>query len=203
MSLFEIGVGKIYAPNETFAEHKHCYTLVYTRNYQGILQTYDGEVINYVDLYANVLPYEKIVICINDNGLIHFEWVAPIKEVGTVGDNVKLLDFDDIVDIFEKQIQIQGVIGQDLPTMFYEVDKKIINIDRIALTMERIKKQDSQNEYLIVPAWNFYGTEVTNYIPTKDSESLENLVIECKIFSHSYLTINAIDGSIIDRSLGY
>lgn len=203
MALFEVGVGKIFSPNETFAEHKHCYTLIYTRNYKGILQTYDGEAINYTDIYANVMPYEKIIICINDDGLIQFEWVAPVKVVETVGENVTLMDFNNIMDIFEKQIQIQVVVGRDLPSAFYEADKKTINIDRIALTMERIKKQDSQDAYLIVPAWNFYGTEVTNYNKIKDAEKIEDLVIECKIFSHSYLTINAIDGSIIDRTKGY
>lgn len=54
-----------------------------------------------------------------------------------------------------------------------------ITISEIKLNMMRIMRQDKPGEYLIVPVWDFMGN------------------------NQSYVTINAIDGSNINRDWGY
>ena len=53
---------------------------------------------------------------------------------------------------------------------------------------DRISEADSYDTGLLVPVWDFQGKVTDEY----GSE-----------FAGSVMTINAIDGSIIDRSLGY
>ena len=51
---------------------------------------------------------------------------------------------------------------------------------------------------LLVPVWDFFGTRKTE--TEYDGESYSDTT---DYPTWSYLTINAVDGSIIDRSLGY
>ena len=87
-------------------------------------------------------------------------------------------------------------------------DEDIINrtivIDNVELGLMRIIQSNS-SEYLLVPVWNFFGYIVYEYKENSDSSYVlddENKVM-FDGYRHSYLTINAIDGSIIDRSIGY
>ena len=61
-------------------------------------------------------------------------------------------------------------------------------IDRVELCLQRIAEPDSLYTGLLVPAWNFYGGH--EYMQLDDN-------------SVPLLSINAIDGSIIDIAKGY
>ncbi len=68
-----------------------------------------------------------------------------------------------------------------------------IQISRVRLNLMRIKAKNNATSGLLVPVWDFYGTQVfgdgeVHVVP------LEETIV---------LTINAIDGSMIDRELGY
>ena len=56
----------------------------------------------------------------------------------------------------------------------------------------RIKAKNSKDAGLLVPVWDFYGTEI--YQRDGIDVPLEETIV---------LTINAIDGSLISRELGY
>lgn len=69
--------------------------------------------------------------------------------------------------------------------------KTKITVDQVVLGYTRISEKDSFHTGLLVPVWDFIGTvEVT------DGK-------ETGIEKKSILTINAIDGSVINRTLGY
>ena len=82
-----------------------------------------------------------------------------------------------------------------------EKPEKLV-VHRMAFGYVRINDKDNPNEYILVPAWDFFvshthvwrqyenGTYVIREVP-------ENYAID------SYLTINAIDGTVIDRAYGY
>ena len=57
---------------------------------------------------------------------------------------------------------------------------RTIEIERIELGLMRVLEPDSLDTGVVVPVWDFYG---------KSGET--------------YITINAVDGSIIDRRVGY
>ena len=61
----------------------------------------------------------------------------------------------------------------------------------IRLGYARVLKQDETGVGLLVPAWDFFGT-----VTDADGAVFDDP-------DQSLLTINAIDGTIIDRAAGY
>lgn len=126
---------------------------------------------------------ECIEFRINDNGIVGFDYNAPLNIVETVVDNSALKSFDDIKTTFEKMMPI---------TKASEYYTKVYDVDRVRLSYSRISEADSFDTGLIVPVWDFLGS----YENVEDSYIMGNGY-------GSLLAINAIDGSIIDPDLGY
>jgi len=162
------------------------YGLWFTRNVAGVSTTMDQIDARPPDNEA--YPYERVFMLINDTGVIEFSWTSPVNVVGTVSSNAKILSFNDTMNIFKEQFFIhyaQNDASQGSVTY---------TINRITLGMMRVQVKDSDSGYLMIPVWDFYGSASTNVngtISTTD-HTLQ-----------SFLTINALDGSIIDRHLGY
>jgi hypothetical protein len=72
-----------------------------------------------------------------------------------------------------------------------------MNVTRIVFGLTRVTEQNKRNSGLLVPCWDFFA-ETTYTV-------LENGQTVTKPYDSGYplLTINAIDGTVINRSLGY
>ena len=82
--------------------------------------------------------------------------------------------------------------------MEYE-NSRVYDIDRIVLGYARIYEPSKDaHTGLLVPVWDFFGTRKIE--SEYDGDSYSDTT---DYPTWSYLTINAVDGSIIDRSLGY
>lgn len=46
---------------------------------------------------------EKITVGVNDSGIVVFQWINPGDIVSTINENVKIMDFEDIKEIFENR----------------------------------------------------------------------------------------------------
>jgi len=116
-----------------------------------------------------------------------------LNDVGeTVVENCKLMSFDDIVDIFKKMMPVQyntTALGDGILDAEY-------NVTSIEFGYTRISEENTDYSGLLVPTWSFYGTQTITY----KSDSGEYVVSNSM---NPILTINAIDGSIIDRYMGY
>lgn len=66
-----------------------------------------------------------------------------------------------------------------------------VTIDEIRFGYSRIAEQNKSDSALLVPVWYFFGTITDENNAVTDNPE------------YSLLTINAIDGSIIDLSKGY
>ena len=139
--------------------------------------------------YDQVWPAEMIRIWVDDGGVYGFFWSNMDDFVQVLNENVALLDYDKIIDIFKKQIFFQRTWSSDPPY----ADNTIV-IEKITLGMMRVRLQDNQYVYLTV--WDFIGDWTHKNTETDDVSLYEE-------YDVSFLTINAIDGSIIDRDLGY
>ena len=60
--------------------------------------------------------------------------------------------------------------------------------------MLRIIEPNAADSGLLVPAWDFYGTRTIKYIDGAENATSSNMIL---------LSVNAIDGTIIDLSKGY
>ncbi len=123
-------------------------------------------------------PKECIEVKVNDDGIVEFSYNAPLEVTETVVENSNIKTFEEIKKVFEKMVTVANA-QQDIETN--------ITVNEVKLRYERIAEKDNFDSGLLIPAWDFIGRK-ENGMDTSD----------CSI-----LTINAVDGSIINRELGY
>ena len=184
------------------------YWLVYYRDMDGTMSSGAQGADSGLAEYRASWSQEEINIFVNDDGISIFEWKSPSELVEKKTDNVTLLDFDEAMRIFSQQILANtAYAGNDSE---YVTHRQYV-IDTITLSTMTVPQPNNQNEYIAVPVWDFGGYHVITY-----SDAYQNYVREHGGYQVdeknqrkvdesglSYLTINAIDGSIIDRSVGY
>lgn len=161
------------------------YILSYTPVYEGvpvILGAYAD--LHSEDLYAANFDYSSLDVRIINGIVRNVELVSPMDIVNVENDNVKTLGFDEIYSRFKEQAQISGDALLEKLGEVNETGEAEIVITSIEQGLFRIKEKGS-GEFLMVPAWAFKGR-----ISTKLGE--DNIMI-----------INALDGSVIDTTLGY
>ena len=98
--------------------------------------------------------------------------------------------------------EIQGIFEEMLVKKYSDffADNKDVtvsfDINEVRLGYMRVIEKGNVFEGRMVPVWDFFGSETINY-----PDISEPYVIEGPY--ESWLTINAMDGTIIDRELGY
>ena len=157
------------------------------------------------DVVAPPWDYEFMQLCIDEQGVYALFWYAPLKEKETVLPSATLLPFEKIMEIFRKYVWIKEkpwlildesiVIEQDYPS------DMVVTVDRITLSLQRVMEPNSFDTALLVPVWNFWGTETTTRTDLKTRKTTEEQRNEWP--PTPILTINAIDGSVIDPMTGY
>lgn len=120
-------------------------------------------------------PTECVEFRINDDGIAGFSYNTPIEIMDTVVEKASLKSFEEIKDIFETMVVVTNA-EENMTT--------VLDVNRVVLGYSRISEQDSFDTGLLVPVWEFQNI--------KEDGTSETI-----------LTINAIDGSVIDRTLGY
>ena len=159
----------------------------YVPSYLGLSAT-DGDGVIMRDLWGP----EYMQITTYEGEIYDIDWynASKIKEVEN--ENVKLLPWEEIQEIFEQQIDfmLTPAMGhrKEEGQRIYFPNPTDITIDRIHLGLTKVLVQDT-DEYRLIPTWSFFGTD-----------NSPNDVVH---YEKCYLTINAIDGSIIDRGVMY
>lgn len=187
----ELGVymnGAVTAEGEPdYAGMPTAHILHYVRETEGIPLTYTGHtgrlLTDEVD-YAKPWSYEAVTVVIDETGIIEFRWTSPYTEPEIVTGDTNLLAFDEIRDVFEKMLLIE------YPS--YIDGAMQIDIDSVKLGLMRVTNPNRRDSGLLIPVWDFFGTMTLTTEKKQWSNPRESL-----------LTINAIDGSVIDRGLGY
>ena len=168
--------------NERWPE-RDFWVVLYTRSFNGLPITYTsatGNMMTDAAVYNEPWRYETLAIFVNDSGIVGLHWEAPYTVGDTVTEDSALLRFEDVADIFRKMYLVDN-----------DGQKQTVTVDRICLGYTRIAEQDREGSGILVPAWDFFGT-VTGENGNTTADPYRSL-----------LTINAIDGSIISRDMGY
>ena len=157
--------------------------VTYTSSYGGGLEDMDSTL--------SPWSYERCNVIVGDDGIQKVELCNPY-EIGEIQtENVKLMSFEEIIKIYEQMMEVSNA---DLPE---EEKKRTYHIRRITLGLTRIYNPNADNDTgLLVPAWDFFGgfgVDAGEYQFDNDGEES----------TQSFMTINAIDGTVIDRELGY
>ena len=115
-------------------------------------------------------------------------WNCPVHVLGVENENVPLLPFEKILEIFKQQVFMNIYIGKDYLGNDSHTD---MHITEIHFSYMRVRKPNEE-DYWLLPVWDFRG------YTTKWADCIDSWWD-----NFSILTINAIDGSIVDRDLGY
>ena len=121
---------------------------------------------------------ERIEATVVKGEITSLNWYNALEIVSTDSENVNLLPFEEIMDIFRSQIFrsiFLGTSDEDPELWKNEPDhSEVLTIQTVRFSYMRVKKPDSE-EFWLLPVWDFG---------------------DC-------MTVNAVDGSIINRSAGY
>ncbi len=161
----------------------------YVRALNGVPITYTRETGSNLESEENYAPawqYEAITVIIDGTGIREFNWNSPYSEPEVVTSDTNLLPFTEIKQVFEKMVLINYSA--------YE-SKLQIEVDRVQLGLMRVTNSEKRDSGVLIPVWDFFGS--ITVIPDEGEPYLFGRVDD------SLLTINAIDGSVIDRGLGY
>ena len=150
--------------------------------------------------------YEVISVCIDEQGVYELSWYAPLAVKETVLEQTNLLPFDEILKRFRYQIWIEEkpwlILDESLVVESDYPSDMRVKITRVKLGLQRVMEKNKFDSGLLVSVWNFYGTAVTTRTNVKTRETYEESHYNYASDS-PFLSINAIDGSIIDLFRGY
>ncbi len=133
--------------------------------------------------------YERLTIAVDDEGIANLYWTGPLTVTEILTEDTAIKPWSEIEGVFDTMIVIQNV-----PYTQDSNDLKI-EVSRVSLTLQRIMERDSFTTGLLVPVWNFYGTR------SWTEEDGDVVTSDERYFP--LLSINAIDGSVIDVLQGY
>ena len=180
--------------SEKFLEcSDQCYVFYYTRMHSGMganyVQKHNGTTAVSDDkVFRASWTQEYICIKVTDEGVASFEWVNPTEPCDSEIKKYQLMSLEEIKDIFRFYIMDPGE-GTFVKNTF-------VNIENVKLGFMYTAKKDDDRKLILTPVWDFYGYT---------SRERSNGVIETSDAppAYSFMTVNAIDGSIIDRGLMY
>ena len=163
----------------------------------------NGDIDAMTEAYSSIVKwhYETIDVMVDDTGIISLDWSSPLDIGETIVESAALMPFSDIAAKFEQQMQIEW---EAQAKEEYIADMKF-TVDHVLLEYQRVVEQNATEIGLLVPVWNFYGTSVTTYDIEDTGDGSETANTQESGFSEpvSLMTINAVDGSIIDSETGY
>ena len=191
-ALFSVGKSRGYIPDDKLITEGRqydgtgfSYTMAYTRVINGaaLLPCY-GALMNTSsfrdDLFVPAVGYEQVLLAVNREGQVtSFIWSSPYL-ISDERTEQKLLPFENILAIARQTLPLKYQVE--------EVRGEIhLFVYRIALGYMAALQRDTL-EFALTPVWNFYGHDVP-----------EDVHVGCR----PLLTVNAVDGTVIDLEYGY
>lgn len=147
---------------------------------------------------------ENIQMIVGEDGILSFYWASPSTEPIVKEPQSALMSFDEIASIADTMLPV--VIVGPKEASLVEVDRingfdthMDVEITKVSLSLMRIRDKGSL-QGTIVPVWDFWGTWDW-YEPGDDASG--NMQKGAVYTTQPMLTLNAIDGSVVDRQLGY
>ena len=193
----------------------YSYHFVFTRAVEGANVTYTQNIINNPDVNYDSWSYNYFEIWIDDDGISQITWHSCSSVVTeTVSENAALMPYSDVLDIAAQCFRSQGFTHsrntygaeQMVEEGRADILENNIIIDKIILGYTMTAEGDSTGEHTLVPVWDFIGRESISMDATnkKDGGKFE-VQTEMPEYTdcHSFLTINAVDGTIINRRKGH
>lgn len=144
-----------------------------------------GDVTPEESAYLRAYPDERLNIVISDNGIEGLYYQTPYSIQAVLQENITgLLPFEQVLEIAQATLPLR-LAAQETPGA--PVDRAV-SISRIAFGYMKVKAQ--AGVFQLIPVWDFFGRETI---------AADTWAFESNSVMDSYLTINALDGAIMDR----
>lgn len=171
------------------------YMVSYTRDVDGFPVTDEMDMGGGLESMESTLEpwcYERIEFYVNKEGLQRADIFNLYQLEEEQVSNVELLSFPEIAGIFEEMSAIHF-------SDYTSPNSVKVNISKAELGYMRVYDPGTDSRHgLLVPVWDFLGT--ADYHQVYDGEANDYSIGYPR---RSILTINAADGTVIDRGLGY
>lgn len=158
----------------------------FTRTYVGSL---DG---------GQEWAYETLGVSLDDEGILGMSWLSPLAVGATEVERATLLPFESILTVARNML---GVVNEPHEGDLNSYSAYKIEIDHITLSLQRISDVDSVQNGLLIPVWNFYGTQ--HYLLPDGTEQQRNEDDPVDAVDEAFLSVNAIDGSVVSKTQGF
>ena len=133
--------------------------------------------------YQMPIPYESLFVDVGEDGIFQIRYDNPLQIGELLEAKTNLLPFEQILDIF-------GKVGPLKYAAYESNENNGIQINQVVLGYMHLQMRDQPSRYMMVPVWDFFGSR------TIGMERYDYA-------NQSLFTINALDGTVIDRDLGY
>ncbi len=144
---------------------------------------------------------ELLQIAYDDEGLAQLQWQNPTRIYDMSDDYVFLLPFSDILKTFEEQApQLQSTNAGEAEEYGYsawEQGRKLITITDIKLGYVWVPDDTMETEGMLIPAWDFIGRQTNGWLEGTESGGYW----ENPSPYQSFLTVNAMDGTVVEGAL--
>ena len=174
-----------------------------------------GEEIAAVADHAPALLQEQIHVQLDGNGLYDFVWEAPVKLKGVDLQSASLLPWDTVIKTVETMLGVKSMWVDRGDAQDEQIVGRRLHIDSIMLSYMQVRKDASLDERYYIPVWDVCGglyyefsEDYRSYAQANGGALLdENNEWDPYAGNHytprTFLTINALDGSVVNRNLGY
>lgn len=181
----EKGDAKVY--------HTRAYCFCYTRALRGVPVTYvfyPNKSTEFVDTAMAPAPgQELITVVIHEDRIVNFHWQDPYEIGGIIQPQPELLPFEEIMSIFGT-IAPLSVQNTENDTGRKSKANNGMHINEIRLGYMPVLQKDNPNQWELRPVWDFIGSRI-----------LPRATYDWPCYS--LMTIDAINGTVIDRNYGY
>lgn len=195
-SNWNYAVCKSFEGDNSLGNFGNGYRIDYARTINGVPVTQtiaDGGALEDMDSTMETWSYESLCFYVDKDGIESMTYSNPYTIGKIKTENLNLLSFSEVMKIYEKMMVVTNA-----DNMQYE-NSRVYNIDRIVLGYARIYEPSTDaHTGILIPVWDFFGSMTSESEYNGETESNTS-----KDPNESFLTINAVDGSIIDRNLGY
>lgn len=168
------------------------YSLKYSRHLNGVPVNVSSINVECSNDYGYTAGIGVVSVVVDDTGVIGLSYKNPYDVGAIIEEDVELLPWADIMDIFSK-VSVLSIQSLEAYEEIYQNDLEVYEI-----RFGYMAVLQGDNTYHYTPVWDFYAHRILKgdgaWAGSSDLPPWEG---------ESWLTINAIDGTIIDRNLGY
>ena len=200
-----IDMGIDYMSLSAVSKGEDSYSFYYTRDFNGMQETYVNQYVGTtavgVDFAEAIYLWkpEYLYFEVQNDQIVKATWNNPSEITNIDNENVQVKPWEEIQEIFKNQMDFlmspTPIKSDDPSTATFFIEKTDVHINRVELGLTKLLMKDSQDDYKLIPTWSFLGYQTSASRPAQEGLNIGGEVC--------YLTINAIDGTVIDRGLMY